>query len=151
MITWLETQAELFGPSSTSHCSLYSTQPQFKKLSLNFTAVNFSLRLTSLSVQQASQEITACDHDRTKQSIPPAPRNITWSNTEVSSVCVKASPVSNSPCGFVDCVLWGMLIRLGGAIPWACRARHMSGDSSKHMWSGLVADWGPDILSSGLH
>lgn len=41
----------------------------------------------------------------------PAPQNITCSNTEVLPIRVKASPVSDGPCGFVDRVLWGMLIR----------------------------------------
>lgn len=47
------------------------------------------------------------------------PRNITWSNTEVLPACVEALPVSDSPCGFVDCVLWGMLIRLSALSTWA--------------------------------
>lgn len=56
-----------------------------------------------------------------KQSSSPGPWNITWSNAEVLPVCVEASPVSDSPCGSVDCVLWGMLIRLGGANPLSSR------------------------------
>lgn len=46
-----------------------------------------------------------------KQPGSRLPHNITRSNTEVLPARVGASPVSDSPCGFVDRVLWGALIR----------------------------------------
>lgn len=99
-------------PRSASHCAL---SYQNALLSITCTKIpnSESLKLTPLQqlrVQQASRQITACDHDRINNPPPRAP-NITWSNTDVLPVCVKASPVSDSPCGFVDCVLRGMLIR----------------------------------------
>lgn len=111
-----------------------------------------SLKLTQLRVQQASWQITACDCDPADN---PAPRPLGVSHDQTvrcrRSVSRRRLSAPDRSSGFIVCVLWGMLIRPGSTIPWARRAQCMSGDSSKHMWSGLVADWEPDILSSGLH
>ena len=143
-------------PRSASHGAL---SYQNALLSITCTKIpnSDSLKLTPLQqlrVQQASRQITACDHDRTNNPPPPPlppPLNITWSNTEVLPMCVKASPVSDSPCGFVDCVLRGMLIRLGGAIPWARRgsAHERRFIKTYVKWTcGWLRAWYPLLWSS---
>lgn len=100
-------------------------------------------------VQQASQQITACNPDRTNNLVPLAQQKIPRSNTEVSALRAEALPVSDCSCGS----RWRRPPR---GTDKDSPAQFESGSAQDRRFiethvKGSSADWGPDILSSVPH